>query len=179
MSFYYIYDLPFWREPTNLVQNILGGWQISGATFLRTGDPFSITRTDDRARVGDGSIGQPVDLVGDPKAGTNGKFSDGSDDNFFFNPDAFAQVPVGANRFGTAPRNLLYGPGSQQWDIAVFKNISVKGTHKVQLRMEVFNFLNHPNLSDPVTNITNPNFGRIITKSGDRRDVQLAIRYLF
>jgi hypothetical protein len=179
MSFYYIYDLPFWREPTNLVQNIFGGWQISGATFLRSGTPFSITRTNDRAGIGDGSIGQPVDLVGDPDAGANGRFSNGSDDNFAFNADAFAQVPVGANRFGTAPRNLLRNPGSQQWDIALFKNISVKGTHKVQLRMEVFNFLNHPNLSGPENDITDPNFGRIVTKSGDRRDIQLAIRYLF
>ena len=179
LSFYYIYDLPFWREPANLLQNILGGWQISGATFLRSGTPFSITRTDDRAGVGDGSIGQPVDLVGDPHAGTNGSFSDGSDDNFYFNPQAFAQVPVGANRFGNAPRNLLYGPGSQQWDIALFKNISLKGTHKVQVRVEMFNFPNHPNLSGPNTTITSPNFGRIISKSGDRRDIQLAVRYLF
>jgi hypothetical protein len=179
MSFYYIYDLPFWREPTNLLQNLLGGWQISGATFMRTGQPFSITRTDDRAGVGDGSIGQPVDLVGDPKAGTNGEFSNGSDDNFFFNPAAFAQVPAGANRFGDAPRNLIYGPGDQQWDIALFKNFNLVGTHKMQLRMEVFNFLNHPNLSNPSMDITSPNFGRIITKSGDRRDIQLAVRYLF
>jgi hypothetical protein len=179
MSFYYIYDLPFWREPANLLQNILGGWQISGATFLRSGTPFSITRTNDRAGIGDGSIGQPVDLVGDPDAGANGKFSNGSDDNFAFNPDAFAQVPVGANRFGNAPRNLLREPGSQQWDIALFKNIRLPGTHTVQLRMEVFNFLNHPNLGDPENDITDPNFGRIVTKSGDRRDIQLAIRYLF
>ncbi len=185
VSLYYIYDLPFWREPTNLLQNLLGGWQISGAGFMRTGTPFSITRNDDRAGVGDGSIGQPVDLVGDPNSGTNVKFSGGcsggvcADDNFYFNPAAFAQVPVGANRFGNAPRNLLHGPGDQQWDIAVFKNINLVGTHKVQIRMEVFNFLNHPNLNGPITDITSPNFGRIITKSGDRRDIQLAIRYLF
>ena len=179
LSIYYIYDLPFWREPTNLVQNILGGWQISGATFMRTGTPFTITRTDDRAGTGDGSIGQPVDVAGDPMSGTNGKFSTGSDDNFYFNPSAFAQVPAGANRFGNSPRNNIYGPGDQQWDIAVFKNVSLKGTHKMQFRMEVFNFLNHPNLSGPNTDITNANFGRIVTKSGDRRDIQLAVRYLF
>jgi hypothetical protein len=179
LSFYYIYDLPFWREPTNLLQNLLGGWQISGATFMRTGQPFTITRTDDRAGTGDGSIGQPVDLVGDPDAGTNGKFSTGSDDNYYFNPQAFAQVPSGANRFGNMPRNLIYGPGDQQWDIAVFKNINLVGTHKMQIRMEVFNFINHPNLSGPNTDITNANFGRIVTKSGDRRDIQLAVRYMF
>jgi hypothetical protein len=185
LSFYYIYDLPFWRNPTNLVQNILGGWQISGATFMRTGTPFTITRGDDRASLGDGSIGQPVDLVGDPDANTNGKFSGGcsggvcADDNFAFNPAAFAQVPVGANRFGNSPRNNLRNPGDQQWDLALFKNFAIAGEHKVQFRVEIFNFPNHPNLSGPNGDITNSNFGRIISKSGDRRDIQLALRYLF
>ncbi len=185
LSIYYIYDLPFWREPTNLVQNILGGWQISGAAFMRTGTPFTITRTDDRAGTGDGAIAQPIDMSGDPNQGTNGKFSGGvtggvaADDNFYFNPNAFSQVPVGANRFGNMPRNAIYGPGDQQWDLAIFKNVNLAGTHKVQIRMEMFNFINHPNLSGPGTDPTNANFGRIITKSGDRRDIQLALRYLF
>ena len=175
----YIYDLPFWKSPTNLIQNILGGWQISGATFLRTGTPFTVTRSDDRAGVGDGSIGQPVDLVGDPKAGTNGKFSNGTDDNFVFNPGAFAEVPVGANRFGNSPRNNLRNPGDQQWDVALFKNVTLAGAHKLQFRVELFNFPNHPNLSGPNNDITSPNFGRSISKDGNRRDIQLALRYLF
>ena len=40
-NFYYIYDLPFWRDQNNAIQNVLGGWQISGATWFRTGTPFS------------------------------------------------------------------------------------------------------------------------------------------
>ena len=55
-------------------------------------------------------------------------------------------------------------PGDQQWDIAIFKNVTLAGTHKMQFRVEIFNFLNHPNLSGPNTDITNANFGRIITK---------------
>lgn len=179
LSVYYIYDLPFWRSPTNLVQNLLGGWQISGATFLRSGTPFSITRNDDRAGVGDGGFGQPVDLVGDPQAGASRKFSTGSDDNFMFNPEAFAQVPTSERRFGTSGRNILRNPGDQQWDIAFFKNFALTGVHRMQFRVEIFNFPNHPNLSGPNTDITNPNFGRSITKDGNRRDIQLALRYIF
>jgi hypothetical protein len=49
----------------------------------------------------------------------------------------------------------------------------------MQFRMEVFNFPNHPNLSGPNTDITSPNFGRSITKDTNRRDIQLALRYMF
>jgi hypothetical protein len=178
LSFQYIYDLPFWRTPSNVIENILGGWQISGATFLRSGTPFSITRSDDRAGVGD-TFAQPVDLVGDPEAGANRRFSTGSDDNFIFNPAAFAAVPSAEGRFGTSTRNILRDPGDQQWDIAFFKNFAVTGSHRMQFRVEIFNFPNHPNLGGPVDNITNANFGRSITKDGNRRDIQLALRYLF
>jgi hypothetical protein len=175
----YIWDLPFWRDQSTLMRNLLGGWQISGSTFLRSGTPFSITRTNDIAGVGDGSIGQPVDLVGDPDANTNGQFSAGNglDDNFWFNPKAFANPAAGT--FGNSTRDILRGPGDQQWDIALFKNFVLGGTHRLQFRAEVFNFINHPNLSGPNTDITNPNFGRIITKDGSRRDIQLALRYYF
>jgi hypothetical protein len=180
---YYIYDLPFWREGGSLMKSALGGWQISGATFMRSGTPFSITRTNDIAGVGEGSNGQPVDLVGDPNANSNGKFSGGvvsgvaTDQNFIFNPAAFKDQAPGT--FGNAPRDLLRNPGDMQWDIAFFKNFALKGTSKVQFRTEIFNFPNHPNLSGPNSDITNANFGRSITKDGNRRDVQLALRFLF
>jgi hypothetical protein len=183
LSVYYIYDLPFWRDGGSPLKSLLGGWQISGATFVRSGTPFSVTRTNDIAGVGEGSNGQPVDLVGDVNANTNGQFSGGvsngvaADQNFWFNPTAFADPKPG--KFGNAKRNLLRNPGDQQWDIALFKNFGLGGPRKIQFRAEVFNFPNHPNLSGPITDITNVNFGRIITKDGSRRDIQLALRFLF
>jgi carboxypeptidase family protein len=182
-SIYYIYDLPFWRDGGSVMKSALGGWQISGATFLRSGTPFSITRTDDIAGVGEGSNGQPVDVVGDINANSNGEFSGGvvsgvaTDQNFAFNPTAFASPKAGT--FGNETRNLLRNPGDMQWDIAFFKNFALGGTRKVQFRAEVFNFPNHPNLNGPNTDPTNANFGRIITKDTNRRDVQLALRFLF
>jgi hypothetical protein len=43
----------------------------------------------------------------------------------------------------------------------------------------VFNFPNHPNLSGPETDFTKANFGRSIGKDNNRRDIQLALRFLF
>ena len=177
---YYIYDLPFFRDQSgSLMANLLGGWQISGSSFFRTGTPFSITRTNDIAGVGDGGNGQPYNLVGDPLANANQKFSAGNglDDNFWFNPAAFAAPAAGT--FGNAPRNLIYNPGEQQWDIALFKNFRLGGSYRAQFRIECFNFPNHPNLSGPNTDPTNANFGRSTGKDGNRRDVQLGMRFWF
>src|SRR5262249_3128357 len=191
LNVYYIYDLPFWKDQNTGLQNILGGWQISGASFFRTGTPFSVVRTNDIAGVGDGNFGQPYNIVGDPLSGVNNQFSNGSgnDSNFVFNPAAFAAPAAGT--FGNAVRNAygLRNPGEQQWDIALFKNFRVANTQKIQFRAEMFNFINHPNwdriagsastsgfiTADP----TNANFGRVIAKTDARRDTQLSLRYIF
>ena len=180
LSIYYIYDLPFWKDQNTPLKNLAGGWQVSGASFFRTGTPFSVTRTNDIAGVGDGNFGQPFNLVGDPLGGANRQFSAGSgnDQNFWFNTAAFVAPAPGT--FGNAPRDLLYNPGEQNWDIALFKNFRLTGTQKLQFRMEMFNFINHANWdniasSDP----SNANFGRVTNKRGERRDVQLSLRYQF
>jgi hypothetical protein len=193
VNIYYIYDLPFWREQTTLLRNLLGGWQVSGATFLRSGSPFSVIRTTDIAGVGDAGFGQPDNVVGDLYANANKQLSNGSDQNFWFNPAAFAVPTPGT--FGNAGRNLLRNPGEQQWDIALFKNFTLGGTRRIQFRAEFFNFPNHPNLggapgntygaqtnqlaggfgySDP----SSANFGRVTQKNG-QRDIQLSLRFQF
>jgi hypothetical protein len=170
------------REQNSLMSRVLGGWQVTGATFIRSGTPLWVTRTDDTAGVGD-SFSQPWNLVGDPKSNANGQLSGGvvngvaTDQNFWFNPAAYARPTAGT--FGNTPRNNMYGPKSQQWDIALFKNIPVYHGQTVQFRAEMFNFPNHPNLSGPSTDPTNAQFGRITSKDGSRRDVQLSLRYLF
>jgi carboxypeptidase family protein len=184
----YIYDIPLWRSQETLLKNLLGGWQVSGASFFRSGTPFSVLRTNDIAGVGDGAFGQPYNLVGDPKSTGGQGFSSGSDGVFWFNPAAF--VAPAAGTFGDAPRNLLTNPGQQQWDIALFKNFRVAGSRTVQFRAEIFNFPNHPNLGNAQTNTlsgsgsgyadpTNANFGRVVSKTDDRREIQLSLRFLF
>ena len=81
--------------------------------LLQNGDAILDHLGNDIAGVGDESVGQPLDLVGDPNANANGKFSDGTNQNFRFNPAAFASPARGIRR---RARNLLGNPGDQQWD---------------------------------------------------------------
>ena len=93
-----------------------------------------------------------------------------------FDTTAFRAPAAGT--FGNAPRNIIINPGEMQWDFAVFKNFSL-GAPRLQLRAEVFNFLNHPNLGGIEGNPTNANFGRITSKTGRaRHPAERAVRVL-
>jgi Carboxypeptidase regulatory-like domain len=178
LNFYYIYDLPFYTDQVGVVGKVLGGWQISGATFMRSGTPLWVTEGADIAGTGD-TFGNPWNLSGDPKGNANEEFSAGAtaDQNFWFNSAAFSR-PV-AGTFGNGARNNIYNPGQYQWDIALFKNVNLGGTKNAQFRAEFFNFLNHPNWSGADANPTSATFGRVTGKADDRRDIQLSVRFMF
>ena len=130
-NFYYIYDLPFWQATRRRsCGHVLGGWQISGSTFMRTGTPLWVTRERRHRRHRRHRSRSRYNLVGDPNANSNGQFSAGAgkDQNFWFNPAAFARPAAGT--FGNAPRDNIYNPGQYQWDIALFKNVSAEGTRR-------------------------------------------------
>src|SRR5262249_19132687 len=189
LNVYSIYDRPLRKGRNGAVQAAGGGWKISGASFFRRGLSFSVVRTNDIAGVGDGNFGQPYNLVGDASSGAGGQFSAGAgtDQNFWFNPAAFAAPTAGT--FGNSPPNAFRNPGEQQWDIALFKNFRVANTQKVQFRAEIFNFINHPNWANVAGSTTtsgfitvdptNANFGRVISKTDARREMQLSLRYMF
>ncbi|MDQ1468781.1 MAG: hypothetical protein QOJ99_261 [Bryobacterales bacterium] len=47
-------------------------------------------------------------------------------------------------------------------------------------RAEFFNIFNHPALAPPVTDVTNPQFGQIISGiGGSEQNVQFGLRFLF
>jgi hypothetical protein len=180
LNFYYIYDLPFWREQDTMMKNLLGGWQISGATFLRSGSPANgrnggvVQTSRDIAGIGPDGTAQPWDMVGDVEYNYQLYTGPGTES---FNTSAFREPAAGT--FGNAPRNIIINPGEMQWDLALFKNFNVGGTRRIQFRAEAFNFLNHPNLNGVEANPTSGNFGRITGKSDSRRDIQLSLRFQF
>jgi hypothetical protein len=174
-NFYYIYDLPFFRDQSTLVGNLLGGWQVSGATFMRSGTPFTVGQTaQDIAGIGDVSVGQPWSETA--HASTNYQLYTGAGTESL---DTSVFVRPANSTFGNSPRNSYNHPGEMQWDLALFKNFTVGGSRRLQFRAECFNFLNHPNLGSIEANPLSGNFGRITSKDGNRRDVQLSLRFLF
>ena len=63
----------------------------------------------------------------------------------YFDPLAFA--PVTEARFGTAPFNVLRGPGVASWDLGIFRQFELPREMDLTIRMEAFNVTNRPRFS--------------------------------
>jgi hypothetical protein len=147
---------------------LASGWRLSGIFRAASGSVFDAVANADRSLTGVQNGTQRVNRVSDDVYG------DGTIDNFL-NPAAFEQPALGT--FGNAPRNGLTGPGRKAVDLSLVRAFQFR-TQQIQARIEAFNVFNWNNWGNPVNQITNGNFGRILTV-GDPRIMQFALKYSF
>jgi len=88
--------------------------------------------------------------------------------------DSTAYVVPGLGTQGTAGRNTIRGPGTQQVNLSLIKRFPI-GRASVEFRAEIFNLLNHNNFGNPDTNISNSTVGTI-TSADDGRNMQIGLR---
>ena len=98
----------------------------------------------------------------------------------YLNRAAFVAVPVGSiSRATVRPGNVGVGsirlPGYWNLDLSFAKTIPLAGRIKMQLRTDMFNALNHTNLSGLRTNINDAFFGQLLGTRG-ARVIQLGAR---
>jgi hypothetical protein len=182
----YIYDLPFFRDRTNLRGKLLGGWEISGASQFQTGTPCGIGTNNDFAGVGEfgsfgcGSQGQFWVLNGTPTISTGafaGPVTTSSSPRYF---TANATQPAaGTFNLQSGVRDAVYQPGLQDWNIGLLKDFQLNERSGFQFRAEAYDFINHANLSGPNLNPTSSQFGMITSKTGLARNLQLSLRFHF
>jgi hypothetical protein len=147
---------------------------LSGITTLQAGRPFSVGAANNPT-AGAGSA--RADLVGtgypvlDPGRSKGERLNAYFDKNRFVNPQP--------NSFGTLGRNILVGPGFANVDVSLSKGWRLPflgEAGKTEYRFEAFNLFNATHLSNPITGITNPNFGRITGTDGNPRILQMALK---
>ena len=180
----FIYQLPWFRQSKSWAGKALGGWQVTGVTQFQTGTPFTVGTGDDFAGVGS-TDAQPWEIGANPvQPHGSRQFSNSpSDQNFYFltkkqDGSAIFTTPAAGTFSKTQTRNTLYNPGFQNWNLAVFKEFSIREHHRMQFRSEFFNWLNHPNWGGAVANPRSATFGKVNAKNGER-NVQLSLRYSF
>jgi hypothetical protein len=185
----YSYDLP---DPGKAIRDggarkvtsgVLGGWTLSGVTSFSSGAPFTPTFTTTNGQNITGSTDSArITVVGDPNLPS-------SQQTIYktFNTAAFVLTPVGS--FGNAAAGLLRGPGLQNWDVALKKDIRLRllETGLLQLRAEAYNVFNHTNFTtvnsaaqfNPATGAqTNANFGAY-TAAAPGRILSFTLRFQF
>lgn len=191
-----IYEIPIFRDHARLSGKLLGGWTITSVSQFQTGTPLSVTTGDDFSGVGPGSGSQYWVVNGDPKLkrGEQKFASTLTDQNYWFRasaPGSTCSTVGGAGCIFTIPpagsfnsqrvRNSIYNPGFQNHNLALFKNFTITEKHKIQLRAEAFNWINHPNWNNSNTNPRNlATLGKVTSKgTGGERQLQFALRYSF
>ena len=63
--------------------------------------------------------------------------------------------------------------------MALSRLASIGAQRTVEVRLEVFNLLNHFNRGNPTVNFDSGTFGRIQSQGGDPRILQFGIKYGF
>ena len=181
----FIYQLPILRGNSGLAGRLLGGWQVTGVTQFQTGTPITVGTADDFAGIGS-TDAQPWEVNGNPKLprGERAFAASSSDASFYFRattPDGtpIFSTPAAGTFSGTQTRNaLLNNPGFQNWNLALFKDFVLREQHRLQLRAESFNFVNHPNWGAADANPRSGTFGKVNGKTGER-NIQISMRYSF
>jgi outer membrane receptor protein involved in Fe transport len=162
----YIYELPFFRDREGLLNKVLYGWQVSGISRFESGTPLNVTIPGDRAGVGGG--GQRPDVIAPVTVE--------KELARWFDTGSFANPALGT--FGNAGRNLVRGPGINNWDVSFIKRTGITENVSLQFRAEFFNLWNHTQLSGVNTSLGAAAFGQV-TSARDPRITQLALRLLF
>lgn len=176
----YVWELPVGRGKRFLnqggpVQQIFGGWQISGVTSFASGFPITVFSDFDYSNTGTLSPRPDRTCSGGNGPKTLQQWFDTS----CFSTDALAAaLAKGAPRFGNSGRSLFDGPGSINWDLAALKNFAFTDRYQLEFRAEAYSVLNHPNPGFPNANFGDPNFGHIFSGTG-ARTMQFSLKLAF
>ncbi|HTI38652.1 MAG TPA: carboxypeptidase regulatory-like domain-containing protein [Vicinamibacterales bacterium] len=169
-------ELPFgpnrrWLNAAGGWAALLGNWRLSANYSWLSGTPLTpLVRASaaDAARGTSGTLRANYD--GGSIALPNPTIAE------FFNTSVFAIPSPGT--FGTAGRNIITGPGSQQLNAQLARDMHYGGSHVVTLDVSATNLLNTVNFAAIDTYVNSPTFGQVVSVR-PLRSMQLSARFRF
>jgi hypothetical protein len=148
---------------------------IAGIVAMQSGRPFTVALLPevDNSNTGRSSLG----FGANDRPNVNGDAAlSNPTPGQWFNTGAFSMPAFGT--FGSAGRNILEGPGYQNVNLALLRQVSLTGRARLQLRAEAFNLLNRTNFDLPDNFFGSPTFGQVLS-AGAPRHVQFGARLMF
>jgi hypothetical protein len=169
-----LYDIPVGKGRSANIANpflnaIIGDWQIGSILTIQTGFPLTAVSGSDVSNTGAG-FDRPNATGIDPDISN-------PTPNRWWTKDAFVVQPK--YTFGNVGRNTLTSPSIFSWDFSTHKDFRVTESQRLELRWEMFNFLNHPVWAAPNTNVASSGFGTITGTRLNMRQMQVALKYVF
>ena len=148
---------------------------ISGIVQMQSGRPFTVGLQPevDNSNTGRSSLG----FGANDRPNVTGRVAvDDPGPDQWFSTSAFSMPAFGT--FGNAGRNIIEGPGYQNVNLALLKQLRLRGRTSLQLRAEAFNLLNRTNFDLPDNFYGSPTFGQILS-AGSPRHIQFGARFAF
>ena len=176
----YRYALPFDRL-LKKQNRLVSGWSVSGITRFATGLPVTLYNNTDSSLLGSMPNGINNNGVDTPRY-TPGKLAlnrNPRGNSEAFNTALFSVPTLGT--LGNAPRRFFYGPGLENFDISLQKELALHEGRSLQFRVEAFNVFNHAQFFGAAAvngNISSAGFGQIVNAMPPRQ-VQLAAKFAF
>jgi hypothetical protein len=177
----YNYQLPF-EYLFHATNRWTQGWALSGITHFSSGFPVTLYNYGDNSLLGAEPNGVnnygvdqpqytpgPLDLNHNPR----------QDNHVYFNTALFSLQPLGQP--GNARRRFFYGPGIDNYDMALSKTTPLTESKSLEFRVEAFNIFNHAQFYGPTSvngNINSSSFGEVVSAAAPRL-MQVAVKFNF
>jgi hypothetical protein len=176
----YDYELPV-GHLLRMDNRWVDGWQLSGIMRFASGIPVTFASQGDNYLVQVQNNGVNSTSIDMPNYDGSGYRLNHNPRNGkpYFNTAAFTPNALGMQ--GNSKRRMFYGPGLDNYDMALHKMTSLREKRSLELRIEMFNVFNHaqfyPNGSVD-GNINDINFGHV-ERAADQRIGQAALKFNF
>jgi hypothetical protein len=175
----YRYEFPFARL-FGRSDRLTTGWSLSGTTRFSSGFPVTLYDDSDNSLVGTLGNGVNNDLLDTPNftpgpLHLNSKPQNGPAFNTaLFSPETLGQL-------GNSRRRFFHGPGINNFDMTLQKDLRITESKAMEIRLEGFNVFNHPQFYGAGAvdgEINDARFGQLVNAAAPRL-VQLAAKFTF
>jgi hypothetical protein len=157
------------------------GWSLSGITRFSTGLPVTLYNNNDTSLLGtipnginNNGVDTPNFIPGHLLVHTNPRNGKPA-----FNTSLFALPALGT--MGTAAKRFFYGPGIDNFDLALLKDLRFTESKALEFRLEGFNAFNLAQFYGAAAvngNISSAAFGQLVSAASPRL-LQLAAKFYF
>jgi hypothetical protein len=176
----YSYQLPI-EKLLRVSNRWTEGWELSGITRFSSGFPVTLVNYGDNSLLGSEPNGINNFGVDEPdyNGGPLHLNSNPRSSLVYFNTAQFSENLLGTP--GTAQRRFFFGPGMDNYDMALLKNLHLTEAKSLQFRLEAFNVFNHAQFFGPQAvdgNIDSSTFGQVIS-AAPPRILQLGAKFIF